>query len=74
MPEPLSTLFRDAADTLDRMKADARHLRELGQRAKVVAKVASVQAKIKIEATLERLAQGMAEMERAAQRARGRGR
>lgn len=69
---PLTLLIRDASDTVERMRADARHLRELGQRAKVGARVAGAQLRAKIDRTLEGVADGVLELERALARAKGR--
>jgi hypothetical protein len=68
----LSFLLRDAADTIDRMKADARHLAELGQRGKVAARMAIAQTKAKIDSAIERVADGVLEAEQRYERFRGR--
>ena len=65
MASPLAILVRDAADTLGRMKADARHLKELGVRAKVGAKMAHAQFRAKVDRALEGVADGILEAERA---------
>jgi hypothetical protein len=68
MASPLAILVRDAADTLGRMRADARHLRELSVRAKVGAKMAGAQLRAKIDRALEGVADGILEAEDAYKR------
>lgn len=72
MPSPFAILVRDASDTISRMRADAKHLRELGKRAKVAAGMAHAQFRARVDTALERVADGVVEVERAYANLRGR--
>jgi phosphoribosylpyrophosphate synthetase len=65
---PLAIMVRDAVDTLARMKADATHLRELSRRARVAAAAAHEVFRAKVDETLERVADGVLELERSYER------
>lgn len=64
MLELFQILANDALATTKRMRDDARHLRELGTRAKVGAKFVIGNVREKATRTLENVADGLLELER----------
>lgn len=59
----VNDLAGDALATIERIRGDARHLKELGQRAKVMGQIAARQAKQKIETALETVADRLVDLE-----------
>jgi len=69
---PFALMVRDASETVARIRKDAHHLRELGERAQIAARMAHAQFRKKLDGALEKVADGVLEMEAAVARAKGR--
>lgn len=61
----VNAIVNDALGTTRRIRDDVRHLKELGQRAKIVGTIAARQTKAKIEDGIERAADALIDLESA---------